>query len=179
MQCELCGRYCDCVQAIVEGTMLWVCNDCSSYGEVIEIKKPMMEELKKKPVFNIKEKDILGDLVVRNSKEIIRKAREKKGLTQSQLGFAIAEKESLIHSLENGSITPPLKVIKKLEQFLGVKLMGNAVNNDKIEVKGNVIQETKEEKSILNFKSPNLTIGDLVEIKKSRREKRGTQENTE
>lgn len=176
MQCELCGRYCDCVQAIVEGTILWVCNDCSSYGEVIEIKKPVMEEVKKKAVLNVKERNVMSDLIVHNFKEVIRKAREKKGLTQSQLGFAIAEKESLIHSLENGSITPPLKVVKKLEQFLGIKLVGNT---EKAEVKDEVINEAKGEKNILNFKNSNLTIGDLVELKKSKREKRGTQESIE
>ena len=39
MTCDLCGRNGDLVHAIVEGTMVSVCKNCSDFGNIIEIKK--------------------------------------------------------------------------------------------------------------------------------------------
>lgn len=149
MPCEICGRNVETKQAVVEGVMLDVCDDCSRFGNVVEIKKPV-EKKEKKIIKEEIEEDI--EVLVDGYPEIIKKARERKGLTQEKLARALAEKESIIQSVESGKIPLSFKLAKKLEQFLGIKLMDSVKQPHK--------------KVNLNFKSENITIGDLVKLKK-------------
>lgn len=147
----MCGKEAELVQAIVEGTMLSVCSNCAKYGNVIEVRKP---EIKKERKAIVKEELEIIEIVVKDYAEKIKKAREAKELTQEKLAKAIAEKESVIQNLESAQLRPSLKLARKLEQFLHVKL----------------IDTHKEEASKKKFdlKDKSLTIGDLLKIKKPR-----------
>lgn len=145
--CEICGRHFENIEkAIVEGVMIDVCHDCSKFGKVIPIRKPLIEP---KRIIPVQTKEVMED-IVNNYHQIIKKAREKKGLKQEELARNIAEKESVIHKVETGSLKPSFILAKKLEQFLGVKLIE--------------IQEEKKEVN-LNLKNNGLTIGDLLKLK--------------
>lgn len=150
----MCGREENLYKILLEGSILEVCENCSSFGEIIDMPK--------RPIFD---DDIKGEhlepetkeLLVSNFGEKIRKARERKGLTQQQLALNLAEKESIIHRLEGGHFKPSDKLVKKLEQFLQIKLIGG-------------LDEVKEEKKNLNkaeidFRNRHLTIGDLLNAK--------------
>lgn len=145
--CDLCGRQVALAQAVVEGTMMNVCSECSSYGHVIEIKKSVIMEKLPKKIIEREEVEAIDP----NYAGLIRKGRERKGMTQEQLGKAIAEKESSIQKIESGGINPTIKLAKKLEQFLKIKLV--------------VKDPGKDSKSKLDFRSSDLTIGDLVKMK--------------
>jgi putative transcription factor len=54
---------------------------------------------------------------------LVRKNREKKGLTQDQLGEKINEKGSVISRIESGHMEPDIKVAKKLERFFSISLL--------------------------------------------------------
>ena len=145
--CEICGkRFENLDRAIVEGVMIDVCHDCGKFGKVILVRKPLIEPNRVVPVHT---REIVED-VVNSYPGLIKKAREKKGLKQDELAKSIAEKESVISKIESGSLKPSFILAKKLEQFLGVKL----------------IETTEEKKEVgLNLKDNHLTIGDILKVK--------------
>lgn len=155
MMCEMCGEEkLHLYKALVEGSLLSVCENCRKYGEVLSLEKPKFEEPKKEKLKQEQKKEeekqeiVIDDYAIR-----IREAREGKGLTQEELAKAIAEKESVIHKLESNQVVPSLKLAKKLEQFFRIKLTEEFDPNKK---------PVKE----LNFKDGTLTIGDLIRLKK-------------
>jgi len=150
--CEMCGKETeDLVNAVVEGTILKVCKDCASYGNVVELKpKQTEEEIHKPQEIEVTEPEFL---IIENYAEKIKKARERRSLKQEDLAKAIAEKESVIQRLETGQISPNLTLAKKLEQFLQIKL-----------VEQSTIKKKKIKK--LDFRDTSITIGDLLHMKK-------------
>ena len=141
MMCEMCGRNEETQEAVVEGAMLNVCSHCSKFGVVVK-----KEEIVEKPKF-VREEVV--DFVVDDYNHLIKKGREKKDLRQSELAKYIGEKESVVHSAEAGRFKPSLKVAKKLEVFLGIKLISKDIPEGDV-------------KKNLNFKDQDLTIADLL-----------------
>jgi len=84
----------------------------------------------------------------------IRKAREQLGLSHEELGKRLNEKVSLLKKIETGKMAPNDKLAKAVEHLLKVKLIVPAK-----EVK---VPEAK----ISNKPSRELTLGDLVQLKK-------------
>ena len=145
--CEVCGKKNDILdKAIVEGVLINVCHNCSRFGRVVSIKKPFVEP---KRMISVQHREETED-IVDNYAEIIKQSREKKGLKQEELAMNIAEKESIIHKIETGSLKPSFQLARKLEQFLNIKLIE--------------LQEEKKDLS-LNLKDNGLTIGDLLKVK--------------
>lgn len=119
MQCDLCGRNTDnLLDAIIEGTSVQVCLNCSKYGKVITLNPDAIVEkhIEREQEFSNQ------NLIVEDYNIRIKKAREKKGLKQEDVARAIAEKESVIHQLETGTLKPSLKLAKKLSVFLDITL---------------------------------------------------------
>ncbi|MFT4303276.1 MAG: multiprotein bridging factor aMBF1 [Candidatus Woesearchaeota archaeon] len=157
MICEMCGKNLDnslVVKARVEGTVLNVCENCAKYGQILS--KTIPEKVISKPILNDASSVVNNDseeVVVDNFSEIIKKSRELKGITQEEFAKKINEKESLIHKIETGHITPNFKLAKKIEQFLNIKLLE--------EIKFSEYKDFSK-KSVSN----ELTIGDVIKIKK-------------
>ncbi len=143
----MCGKEGDLVDAIVEGAVMNVCLGCSDHGSVITINQPVVD----KKMTMIKEDESVDaiDIVVEDYSDKIKKAREKKGITQEELAKSIAEKESVVHQLESAKLKPNFKLANKLEVFLNITLI------DKVETK------LKKDKNV-NFKDSTVTIGDLI-----------------
>jgi len=154
MRCEMCGEEkLHLYKAIVEGSFISVCERCKEFGEVISVEKPKIKEVKKKkeePKFVDEEKQ---EVVVDDYSEIIKESRERKELTQEDLGKAIAEKESIIQKLESKQMVPSLNLAKKLEQFLRITLIEE-------------FSPGKEPVKDLDIKDETITIGDLIRLKK-------------
>lgn len=146
--CDLCGKRSKLTEAIVEGTIVSVCNNCLSFGN------PITLEHKKEPETKIQRKikiENAEEIILPNYMQLIKEAREKLELTQKELAKKIAEKESLIHQLESGHLKPTIDFAKKLEKSLDIK----------------IIEVYKEpEKRVVNLSDPGLTIGDLLKLKK-------------
>jgi putative transcription factor len=128
MQCELCGRECDCRAATIDGVRMMLCPGCLKHGQEIvytpkapTTQRPVLDRIKKPPV-----KDVYKDMdkeLVTGWNELIKKAREKKGLSREELGFKIGERTVTISKIENGDLRPSDKVVEKLEKELGVSLV--------------------------------------------------------
>ncbi len=151
MQCDICGRESKLVDAIIEGSMVSVCNICSKYGQIITLEKPVIKEEKFVKPKSIPKDDNIIEIVIQDYAEKIKNTREKLNLKQEELAKLVAEKESTIHNIESGHLKPSIDTVKKLQQFLKIKL----------------IEEYKEEKKIssVDFKDGKITIGDLLKIK--------------
>lgn len=156
--CDMCGKETILYKTIIEGGILEVCKNCCKHGEVLEEVKPKLEPKEEKraqkPVM-IQESETI-EMLVPDYNKIIKKEREKRDLTQEKLAKALAEKESVIHNLERGHLNPSIQLAKKLEQFLGIRLI--------TEYK----EEGKKEAVKMDFKNPDMTIGDLIKIKQKK-----------
>lgn len=89
--------------------------------------------------------------------EIIRKAREKLGLTREELGALIQDKASVIKKIENEELKPTIELAKKLEKVLKVKIL--------VEVSEEVEEFFKPQSP--KTKPSGLTLGDLLKHQES------------
>lgn len=147
MMCEICGRPIKGKgrEIFVESARLTVCKNCARYGTAVK-KKP--KKSTQKPVFYSPK----ADFEIREDyPSVVRKAREKRELTQKDLARQINEKESVIHRVETGHMQPSRKLARKLENALDITLL-----------------EKIEEPKIAHRRrhADELTIGDIIRIKK-------------
>jgi len=146
MTCDMCGKDTKLFKVKIENAIMNVCERCSKFGKVLSEVK---EEVSINPVKKTVENEVI-ELIKDNYGLIIKKAREKLGLKQEELAKKINEKTSVIHKLENELIDPSLKLAKKLEGFLRIRL----------------IEYYKDEKKKIDFgESGEMTIGDLLNDK--------------
>jgi putative transcription factor len=150
MRCEVCGRAIDrSVEAEIEGVIMKVCSKCVRFGsaKVSRAPKPAFRKPKRVPggrTFKPKEKELE---CVSDYSDIIRTAREKKGMKREDLGRTINEKESVIARLESGAMVPDTKLARKIEKALGIKIL-------------DVLEE--EDFSRGDYSSGGMTIRDLI-----------------
>ncbi len=152
-RCDMCGKETGLIVASVEGTELNVCEECAKFGKIIRRMRPEIKAEKKKTSSNSHVQEITEtELVIVNGYgTLIKNAREKKGLTQEDFAKKINEKSSLVHTLESEHREPSIKVAEKIGKFLNIKIV------EEIEI---------EPANIKSQKSENLTIGDLIKLKK-------------
>ena len=155
MQCELCGKEGELYKVRIEGSILNVCKQCSAYGEVIsrvKVSKPIFKVKKAENVASGEEEETI-ESVVEDYAKLVREKREALGLTQEELARKLNEKESIIHKIETGCYTPTIALAKKLERFLGIKL----VTEEKI---------TKPKLATKPRDDEHLTLADAIRLKK-------------
>jgi putative transcription factor len=128
MNCEICGREIsgDPLVVRIEGSRVNTCRACARLGERISgmSGKQVRGTTRRKP--SVKAEKIVE--VVDDYANLVRKNREKKGITQDQLGAKINEKGSVISRIESGHMEPDLKVAKKLERFFSITLLEELEN---------------------------------------------------
>jgi uncharacterized protein (TIGR00270 family) len=146
--CEMCGKGRELVDSIVEGAVVQVCLDCSKHGSVIAINQPVVDK-KIEKMQEIASHQEYVDIIVKDYSERIRKARERKSMKQEDLAQSLAEKESVIQSLESGGLKPTFKLAKKLSVFLGIDLIES-------------VESTRKSEKKIDFEGQNVTIGDLL-----------------
>jgi len=158
--CDMCSSPDKTHRIEVEGSILNVCERCSSFGKIVGKVKHELPEKKKKKIEKAAERIAEEkarketesvQLIVADYSKIIKSAREKTGLKQEELAKKIAEKESVIHKLESGIMKPDIPLARKLEKFLRISLVESVEIND----------DVKEKRS----SSEGLTLGDLIKIK--------------
>jgi uncharacterized protein (TIGR00270 family) len=145
--CEVCGRSNAGIRTSIEGSELTVCKLCASLGKVISPEIPVVRpSLLKKPVRMPEEMQLTprADL-----SELVRKGRDKLGITQEELSRKLKLPSNTIRRVEGGW-QPPLDVIKRLEGVTKVSL---------VEGTGS----TQELRKKLEKKA--LTIGDVVDVR--------------
>ena len=122
MQCEICGIKESVCRARIEGSIMNVCEACKEYGE--EIKSPVEKARKVAD-----EKTFFAEetqAVIRDYARVIKDARESRKLKQEDFAKKINEKESLVHQIETGHFKPSVELARKIERYLGVRLVETA-----------------------------------------------------
>lgn len=154
MLCDLCGKETEVIYKVeIEGTILNVCKDCSSFGKIIDVvKREEKPKIEKKKIVKKEEKEI-HEMIVEDYAVKIKKAREKKNLKQEELAKLIAEKVSLIRSIEKGKHEPSIQLARKLEKVLNIHLIEE--------------YEYRTDNKSKESKSDKLTLGDVIKIKQN------------
>ena len=142
----MCGSKSSTIKAIVEGVELNVCKGCAKFGKVAVRPRIRFKE-RRQPT--LPEHEVL-EMIVSDYAGKIKQARESLNLKQEDLAKRLNERESLIHRIESGHVKPSMKIAKKLEKFLHVKLIE----------KHEEVHQKKE-----TSKSNAFTIGDIIKIK--------------
>jgi len=141
-------------RSVIEDAELIVCENCSKFGKknsaVIQ-DLPTKTKNRKGLKLESGPKPEIMEVVVQDFADKIRKKRESLNLNQKQFAIKISLKESLVHKIESGNITPPISLAKKIGRFLKIKLIED--------------YEDKPEKSN-QTKTEKFTIGDFIKIKK-------------
>lgn len=152
--CDMCGKEEKLVSALVEGSVVSVCSNCSKYGNVLEPKKLEKSKFHSRETISLEETEV----IVNDYSKKVKEARQKMGIKQEDVAKAIAERESVIQKIESGHMEPSFPVAKKLEQFLRIKLITQE-------------EVTKEidKSELFGDDSKNITIGDLIKIRKKKK----------
>jgi putative transcription factor len=138
MDCEICGSEIkdNPTRVTVEGTVLDVCSKCAHYGKPQDKWMPVSRKMTptEKVIVSYKPKrdafDKLDDEINSDYAQIIRKARESRGLTIEDLGAKMMEKATLIRKIERKELIPEDTIRKKLETTLNIKLTEKVSSKD-------------------------------------------------
>ena len=136
MICELCGREVPKLKMVdVEGSILKVCFDCAKFGKESAPKpvEPSGDEKGEAIHRRLEQRtkrmggrDIFSEFseeLVEDYHKLIARARNDKEWTQADLGRKLNERKSIIAKLENKTIKPDNKLIRKLEKTLEIVLL--------------------------------------------------------
>jgi len=170
MRCEVCGRRIigKPLKAIIESAKMIVCADCSKLSKVKwEIEslpsKPRTIKATKLPMPAVSTKRQIPRVtetleLIDNFGSHIRQTREKMGLTHEDLGRKISEKVSVLKKIESGKMTPTHQLAERLEHTLKIKLYVP-------------LTEPKIPSGSIPLRHRELTLGDLINVKKKMEEK--------
>jgi len=156
--CDFCGASGAEFIAIIEGARGFACPRCASLGQVVEEIKEQKpkEKIVKKPerswvsTARVRGKDVIEE-VVEEIGSMVRKEREARGWSMEDLGKRVGEPASLIRRIEHG-YTPSTRIAKKIGKVLGLRLTE--------------LTEAEEEDIVKGGSSKELTLGDILVIKK-------------
>lgn len=152
--CGVCGKEGDLVRCVVEGVEIGVCKVCSKYGKVIQEKVDSRCERKVSWILERRGWQDSDEDVVKDYSILIRHRRESLGWKQEDLAKKMNEKESVVGKVERGELKPSLKLARKFEKVLGVKLVEwQKMDNEKAWIDGGQLVTGG-------------TIGDFVKVKK-------------
>ena len=122
-QCEMCGQDKELVTAAVEGVDLKVCSVCAQYGTVRSQQRYSFSSSRQSVSAPRAEEAVVSTLAA-----LLRRAREKRQLTQEDFAKLLQERESMIVKWESGSFLPEVAVAKKLgRNFIGFDLNKNYI----------------------------------------------------
>ncbi len=164
MECEICGKEVpenNPIRAKIEGTVMVVCKECSKLGKIqkappkpkfVKQNKTKKTQNKKNNRKNYSRDDEPSEELVEDFNNIVRNARESKDWSREDLGKKINERVSVITRIETGKMTPDIKLTKKLEKALNIKLLEKI---DKIDLN-----------QFINNNSGERTLGNVVKIKR-------------
>ena len=131
MLCEVCGReiFGSPNYRVIEGGKLTVCGQCAQFST--QEWDPARPQARKTPTRRRSAQPRRrSDIDSAESLELvdgygmmIKKARQKKGLSIEDFSKQIREKESVVKKLEKENMNPPMNLVKKVQNSLGVNIL--------------------------------------------------------
>ena len=166
MICEVCGKEIEGkpLRVKIEQAVMETCPECAKRGTIQRappqktvkksqklVKKTSNRPRQRKRDVYTREEEITEE-IVEDFDEICRQGREFKGWSREKLGAEIQEKVSVIKKIESGKMVPDIKLARKTESKLNIRII-----------------EDIDEIDLDQFKSSSsdgFTLGDIVKIKK-------------
>lgn len=148
--CEMCGGSGDLKKTRVEGTVLKLCEDCQDLGEVVD--QPSAKKKKQRPHLTRPPKPKRGGSereLVQDAGRRVKRAREDRELTVSELAKQLKEKASVVRRVEAGRLKPDRSLARKFEKQLGVTLYEQPP-----EASGGTREQSEQER----------TLGDVADV---------------
>ncbi len=154
----MCGAQIPKIRAktvFVEGTVLWVCDQC--YAKLVKAKTPQLTAQISKPssspagvgraiqrrvtmkgstplLSNVSTRRRTAQLerydLVEDFAQRIRSARERLGWPVSTLAEKVKESTTTIRRIESGKLRPTIDLARRLEEVLGIKLLVPVVEEE-------------------------------------------------
>jgi putative transcription factor len=147
---------------VIERGRLVVCSQCAQFSNVSwDPKRPKARTRRgrrqrgqiprpRSEVEAMEQMELVEDYGV-----LIRKTRQRKGLTVEDFAKKIMEKESVVKKLEKEQLNPPSKLVRKIERELGIKIMEAS---------------TPQRGTMLTRPVGARTLGEMIKIKDSLKE---------
>ena len=148
-ECNCCGKEFPRLNFTrIEGAVIEVCERCSKFGIKVDAPKPVTYTPIKNTI-KIAELDNSDLELIPEYGKFIARVRETKGLTRYDFAKRLNEKESIVKRLEDEDFEPAENLIKKIEDFLDIRL------RERYEI--TLVRQRGK-------KRPDLTVGDVVEV---------------
>ena len=160
MRCEVCGReiFGTPNYRVIEGGKLTVCGQCTQFST--QKWDPTRPQARKSPTRRRSAQPnprSRSDIDAAESLELvdgygmlIKKARQRKGLSVEDFARKIREKESVVKKLEKTLMNPPMNLVRKIQNELGISILEEAA---------------KGSGSVLSRPMGPRTLGDMIKIK--------------
>jgi len=161
VKCELCGAEIRgaVYRIVLEGAELFVCSRCArgrTVVAVLNLSQSSGTRAARRAIAVRRQRASEADeyVVVEGYGEVVRKAREKMGLTREALAAMVGEKESTIRRIEAEQLEPTLQLARKLEKVLKVKLL------ERVSEGLTSFEDVSED-----YHGYSLTLGDVAEFR--------------
>ena len=164
MRCEVCGReiFGQPYYRIIEGGRMTVCGRCAKFSnQEWDPRKPSAQPRRRRSSASTQPRrrsdiEVAESMeLVENYGELIRKTRQRKGMTVEDFAKKLSEKESVIKKLEKEQLNPTMTLIRKVQRELGITL----------------IEEAQEGKgTVLTRPTGPRTLGDMIKLKAKEKE---------
>jgi uncharacterized protein (TIGR00270 family) len=156
MICELCGKNAnEGFRVRLEGSVVSACEGCSKLGEIVSKVKTETPKPKHKAIVSEANKPEIRTEVefelIEGYGAKIKAAREKRNLSQEDLGKLLNEPHSLVHRIELGKYEPSPDMARKFEHKLGIKLL---------------TQHVEAEEQLASKATGDITLGDMIVVRK-------------
>jgi len=152
MRCEICGKKIigKPTKTKIESSIMTTCTECAKFGKIQrEPPKPGKHRpAKRAPRFREPTEEVVEDY-----NKIIRDARERNNWSREELAEKLYEKASVVNRIESGKMVPDIKLARKLERTLNIKLIEK--------------QDGVQGEDIRSVASKGATIGDIARIKRN------------
>jgi len=168
--CEICGKIVRKKKYYqFQGAILILCERCASLvnaeeyvqRKAIPIKKDEVKKIsstRKKSVLQMPEE--LSYELVNNFGEIIKKAREQKGIRREKLARMLGLSESALGKIESGKLKPDLYIARRIENILKIRIL-RKIDLDLLESIAGVGEKVRP-----------LTLGDVIVVEKPKKKKK-------
>jgi putative transcription factor len=128
MRCEVCGAEIrgEPYYRIIEGGRMTVCGRCARFGTTDwdpsrpQVRRTSVRPAPRRPRNELEAAEVME--LVADYGIIIKKARQKKGLSVEDFARMINEKESVVKNLEREEFTPDPKLVRKIRNTLHIEL---------------------------------------------------------
>ncbi|MFP3949683.1 MAG: helix-turn-helix domain-containing protein [Candidatus Micrarchaeia archaeon] len=148
MECDICGKREASFIVEIEGAKMAACRGCAYHGKIVLSLEEDPEAPKPARARSAPKTLKLEEDLMEGYGKTVRRARESRNMKIEELANQINEKASYLDKIENESVRIPIKIAKKLERALNIKILEKVEDS---EVPSELTKHSKKELSLLDM----------------------------